>query len=498
MERAKEGDMKRRRFIEATGAMALCSPVLAKPATKPNVLFIIADDLNDNVGYCGHPLVKTPNIDRLAREGRIFRNAYTNFPLCGPSRNCFMSGLYPDQTGTHELRTLLRDRAPDVVTMSQHFMNNGYTAARVGKIYHYDNPNGIGTPGHDDPASWNITVNPRGRDKDEEDLIQSIDGKKGFGARLSWLAAEGADEEQTDGIVATESIRLMKDFAGKGEPFFLGVGFYKPHTPYVAPTKYFEMYDPKDIVVPQVPEGYFGTIPAPAQKSLRQFKNQVGMSDEMRRKVIHAYYATISFLDAQVGRVLRGLEEAGLKENTIVLFTSDHGYHMGEHDHWQKKTLFENAGRVPLIISSPGMQARGRESRAFFEMIDFYPTLSELAGLPKPALVSGVSQAPVVADPDAEVRDSALTQIVGGYTLRRGKYRYTKWGDGEPDMIEFYDRSKDPAEMVNLAQTPEWRDDIQRMDALLSARVAAAQEIPPGLRRIYPEPEKKKGNVKQP
>jgi iduronate 2-sulfatase len=482
----KQG-MRRKSFMQTIGTAALCSTVLAKPLAKPNVLFIIADDLNDNIGYCGHPLVKTPNIDRLARAGRIFRNAYTNFPLCGPSRNCFMSGLYPDQTGTHELRTLLRDRAPDVVTMSQHFMNNGYTAARVGKIYHYNNPSDIGTAGHDDPASWNIAVNPHGRDKDEENLIQSIDGKPGFGARLSWLAADGTDEEQTDGIVATESIRLMKEFAAKGEPFFLWVGFYKPHTPYVAPKKYFDLYNPMDIVVPQVPENYFSTIPAPAQKSLRQFKNQVGMTDEMRRKVIHAYYATISFLDAQVGRVLQGLEETGLKGNTIVLFTSDHGYHMGEHDHWQKKTLFENAGRVPLIISTPGMPQPGKETRSFAEMIDFYPTLSDLAGLPKPAMVSGVSLAPVVADPAAVVRESALTQIVGGYTLRCGSYRYTKWGEGGPDLIEFYDRAKDPEEMVNLAQNPEWHDEIQRMDTLLSARVAAAQKIPAGLRRIDPD-----------
>jgi len=460
---------------------------------KPNILFIIADDLNDNIGCYGHPLVKTPNIDKLAKEGLVFRRAYTNFPLCGPSRNSFMSGLYPDQTGTHALRALLREYAPDVTTMSQHFMNNGYIAARVGKIYHYNNPKDIGTPGHDDPASWDITVNPRGRDKDEENLIQSIDGIKGFGARLSWLAADGADEEQTDGIVATESIRLMKQFAAEGKPFFLGVGFYKPHTPYVAPKKYFELYDPNDIVVPKIPEGYFDTIPAPARKSLRQFKNQIGMSDDTRRTVMRAYYATISFLDAQIGRVLEGLEEAGLRDNTIILFTSDHGYHMGEHDHWQKKTLFENAGHVPLIIAAPGMKAIGKETQSFAEMIDFYPTLSDLAKLPKPAMVSGVSLAPILADPAISVRDSVLTQIVGGYTVRSGNYRYTKWGAGGPDLIEFYDRSTDPEEMVNLAKNPEWRDQIKQMDALLDTRVKAAQKIPEGLQRIEP-PKKKKAS----
>ncbi|MCF7816780.1 MAG: sulfatase [Kiritimatiellales bacterium] len=486
--------MKRRCFIQTVGATALCSTVSAKGTAKPNVLFIIADDLNDNLGCYGNRIIKTPNIDRLAREGRIFRDAYTNFPLCGPSRNCFMSGLYPDQTGLYDLNTLLRERAPDVVTMSQHFMNNGYVAARVGKIFHYGNPGEIGTPGHDDPASWNETVNPRGRDKDEENLIHSIDGdgKKGFGARLSWLAADGTDEEQTDGIVATESIRLIKKYAAAKQPFFLGVGFYKPHTPYVSPKKYFDMYDPKDMVVPQVPDGYFDTLPEPAQKTLHAHKTAIGLSDEMRRTVIRAYYAAISFLDAQVGRVLQGLDEAGLKDNTVVLFTSDHGYHMGEHDHFQKMTLFENAGRVPLIISAPGMPQRGTETRSFAEMIDFYPTFSDLAGLPKPAMVSGVSLAPVVADPSVSVRESTLTQMPGGYTVRAGNYRYTKWGDGGPDMIEFYDRSTDPEEMTNQADNPEYRDQIARMDALLEERVRAAKTLPPGLRRLYPKPAGKK------
>lgn len=455
---------------------------------KPNVLFIIADDLNDNMGCYGHPQVKTPNIDKLASEGLLFRRAYTNFPLCGPSRNCFMSGLYPDQTGTHELRALLRDHVPDVTTMSQHFMHNGYVAARVGKIYHYDNPMAIGTAGHDDPASWNEAINPCGRDKDVEGLIHTIDGQRKFGAHLSWLADEGEDEEHTDGMVAAEAIKLMQKYAAADQPFFLGVGFYKPHTPFVAPKKYFEMYDPSEIIVPQVPEGYFETIPEPARKSLRQHDGQVGMSDEMRRTVIQAYYATISFLDAQVGKVLQGLDEAGLKDNTIVVFTSDHGYHMGEHDYWQKKTLFENSGRIPLIIVVPEMKSSGRETDAFAEMIDFYPTLSDLAGLRKPRMVSGVSLAPVLADSSARVRESVLMQIAGGYSLLSGNFRYTRWGKGGADMIELYDHSSDPQELHNLAGNPEKRISIARMDALLDERVEAAGKMPEGLVRLYPVP----------
>ena len=461
---------------------------------KMNVLFIISDDLNCNVGAYDHYLVKTPNLDRLAREGLLFNNAYCNFPLCAPSRASFMTGLFPDQTGLKDLNTLVRERVPDVITMPQTFMNNGYVSARVGKLYHYGNPAEIGTPGHDDPPSWNITVNPRGRDKDEEDKIFSlIPGR--FGATLSWLAAEGEDEEQTDGIVATEAIKLLKQFTEDDTPFFLGVGFYKPHTPFVAPKKYFDMYSKEDIIIPYTPEGYLETLPVPARELLTRFPEQNNLSDELARSAIQAYYAVISFMDAQVGRVLEALDELGLKDNTIVVFTSDHGYHVGEHGYYQKLSLFENSDRMPLIISYPDQKTRGQVTNSLVEMIDFYPTLTELAGLSYPDYVMGKSMVPILEDAGAVIRNSAFSQVANdymsrwmnawhGYTIRTELYRYTRWEEGGEGMIEFYDRVKDPEEMVNQANNPQFRDIMRHLDVLLQERIDEANQAPAGLRVI--------------
>lgn len=455
---------------------------------KTNVLFIMTDDLNCNIGAYGHPLVKTPHIDKLADEGRLFENAFCNFPLCGPSRASFMTGLYPEQNGVTVLRRLFRDYVPDAVTLSQHFSANGYTSTRVGKIYHYDNPRGIGTDGHDDPASWDHKINPRGRDKDDEDITFSLNPGS-FGATLSWLAADGADEEQTDGMVATESIKVLKQHAKDETPFFLAVGFYKPHTPYVAPKKYFDLYDLDDIVVPQIPDGYLDTIPESAAKSVTAFKNQIDLDDDLARKSILAYYATISFVDAQIGRVLNALDELGLRENTVVVFSSDHGYHMGEHGHYQKNTLFEDADRVPLILRTPGMNQPGASTESFAEMIDFYKTLTELAGLsPVPEYVQGKSLVPVLNDPFVNVRPDAFTQLHHGYTLRTKQFRYSRWKEGAPNNIELYNRLKDPAEMVNLAKDPNYSWVIDQLDKRLSERIQEATSHPNGLSFTAPLP----------
>lgn len=455
--------------------------ILAQPS-KMNVLFIIADDLNCNIGAYGHYLVRTPNIDRLAGEGLRFDNAFCNFPLCGPSRASMMTGLYPDQTGHHRLRDLIRDHVPDVVTLSQNFQQYGYTAARVGKIFHYDNPGGIGTPGHDDPASWDERYYPRGIDKDIEDQIFTIEPGTGrFGGTLSWLAAPGNDEDHTDGKVATQAIELLEKYAAAGTPFFLGVGFYKPHTPYVAPARYFDRYPKEKIRIPRVPEGYFTTLPEPAVRSLTVNKAQNNLPDSLALGAIQAYYATISFLDAQVGRVIDALDRLGLRQNTIIVFTSDHGYHMGEHAYYQKVTLFEDAGRIPLIVCAPGMPAKGKSTTSIVEMIDLYPTLSDLAGLTPPSYLAGRSFRAVLNNPTAATRESALTQIPGGYTLRTERYRYTRWGAGGPGMIELYDRRQDPAELNNLAGKKKYARRIGELDRMLEERLREAGAAPQGL-----------------
>ena len=248
-------------------------------AERPNVLFLICDDLNCDLGCYGHPLVKSPNIDRLAARGVRFTHAYCQYPLCGPSRASFMTGLYPDQTLIHRNSIYVREHLPNVQTMSQLFRHNDYFVTRIGKIYHYGVPRRIGTSGHDDPYSWDYTINPRGRDRDDEPLIFSVTPGS-FGASLSWLAAEGTDEEQTDGIAATDAVRLLEEYADDGRSFYLAVGLYRPHTPYVAPKKYFAMYPQDEIRVPEVPDGYLDTLPLPARRSITRKKVQLNLPHE--------------------------------------------------------------------------------------------------------------------------------------------------------------------------------------------------------------------------
>ena len=466
---------------------ALATTGRAEEKSAPNVLFLICDDLNCDLACYGHAKVQSPNIDRLADRGVRFEHAYCQYPLCGPSRASFMTGLYPDQTLIHRNAIRIRQRLPDVLTLSQLFRRHGYTAARVGKIYHYNVPMDIGNDGHDDPASWNYRFNPRGRDKEEEpDIFSLIPGR--FGGTLSWLAADGTDQEQTDGIGATEAIRLLGRYAKDKTPFFLAVGFYRPHTPYVAPKPYFDRYPPEGIVVPRVSEAYLQTLPLPARKSVTRKKEQVNLADDLARRAIQAYYASTTFADAQVGRVLDALQRLGLSGNTIVLFTSDHGYHMGEHGHWQKTTLFENAARVPLIISVPGMKTAGRSTRTPAEMVDFYPTLADLCGLPAPEHLSGVSLAPVLDDVGATPRKTAVTQYATGYSIRTARYRYTEWGPNGSQGNELYDHASDPKELTNLTGRPASAKLVAELSEALHRRVARARRAPPGVKRIEAKP----------
>ncbi len=420
--------------------LAAALPLLAQQRT--NVLFIVSDDLNTDLALYGHPLVKSPNLDRLAARGVVFERAYCQAPVCNPSRASFMTGLYPDQTGVLTNGGDFRKTAPDVVTLPMMFRNNGYYTARVGKIYHYGVPNQIGTDGEDHPASWVEVRNPIGRDKSDEYLITTIapPSRREFGGTLSWLAADGRDEEQTDAIGAAAAIDLLE--RRKDEPFFIAVGFYRPHTPYVAPRKYFEMYPPSLVRLPNEPLDDLLDVPAAAwvQRTYQEL-----MDELTQRRVLQAYYASISFLDAQVGRVLDAVDRLGLADNTVIVFTSDHGYHMGEHKLWQKTTLFENSTRVPLIVAAPGFEStRGRRTGAVTELVDIYPTLGELAGLDTPASVRGASFRPQLADVASPGKSAALTtfvttdrQHVGGprhrpteksYSIRTERWRYTEWG----------------------------------------------------------------------
>lgn len=463
---------------------AILAPVLDAKETpeKPNVLFISVDDLAASLRCYGDLIARTPHIDRLAATGVRFDRAYNQLPLCNPTRASIMTGLRPDTIKVYDLDRHFRDEVPDVVTLSQQFMQAGYFAARVGKIYHYNVPASIGTNGFDDPPSWQRTVNPKGRDKDEEDLIFNAEPHRKISAALSWLAAEGADEEQTDGMITTEAIKILKE--KKDEPFFLAVGFFRPHTPFVAPKKYFNLYPVEEMRIPYAPEDDREDIPTAAFAHNCPIPHY-NLETPILLQALQAYYACVSFVDAQVGRLLDALEENGLDENTIVVFWSDHGYHLGEHNGiWQKRTLFEQSSRSPLIIRVPGAEGNGTPSPRIVEFVDIYPTLTEVAGIPSPEGLEGRSLAPLLEDPDAEWSGTAITQIlrpaddrldtpVMGRSIRTDRWRYTDWAEGEKG-IELYDHWADPMEFDNLAISPSKEDKavMDRLRPLLDAKAS--------------------------
>lgn len=457
---------------------------ITQSSRKLNVLLIIADDLNCDLGAYKNLVVKTPNIDRLAKRGLLFENAHNQYPLCGPSRASFMTGMYSNQTKITKNNMNLRNSIPDVITMGQRFRQQGYQSVRIGKMFHYDNPSAIGTSGNDDIYSWDQTVNPYGRDKLEEYKINTLSPRK-YGGTLSWLAADGDDNEQTDGIATSEAIKKLDDFAAKDIPFFLAVGFFRPHTPFVAPKKYFDLYDREQIHIPQIPNDYLTTLPEPAVKSIRAKKNQINLEKDKAQEIKEAYYATISFVDAQVGRIIDHLKATGLDTNTVVVFTSDHGYHLGEHGHWQKQTLFENSTRVPLIISYPGIRNKGKKSNSPVELIDLYPTLMDLAGITTPKHVVGKSLVPIIKNVNATVRESALTRWRNGYSIKTKRYRLTKWGvDGELGY-ELYDHHNDKNELINLANNKKYQDIMDYLKLMIEKRILDASIKPEGLGRQF-------------
>jgi iduronate 2-sulfatase len=451
----------------AFAAMASATSQVGGPA-KLNVLFMVADDLNTDLGSYGAP-VETPHLDRLAQRGVRFERAYCQYPLCSPSRASFLTGRRPDRTGVtrnprkNQLSPHFRERIPDTITLPQLFKEQGWFSARVGKLYHYGVPLHIGTASLDDYMSWDLTINPRGRDRDRLDRVFSLVPGQ-FGATLSWLADEGEDAEQTDGIGALEAVRLLERFKKEERPFFLAVGFYRPHTPYVAPKKYFDRYPRDGIELPALSADDKARRPEAAYASAK--KEQDAMTDAQRRDAIQAYDASTTFMDAQAGVVLDALERLGMTEQTVVVFTSDHGYHLADHGLWQKMSLFERSARVPLIIALPDAKANGQVARGLVELVDLYPTLAELSGLQAPGYLDGVSVRPMLDDASQTVREAAFTKARDGYAVRNERWRYIEWAEGA-EGTQLYDMERDPNETTNLVEDPEHADTVAELQALL-------------------------------
>jgi iduronate 2-sulfatase len=474
------GVQMRHQFVLVILAVVSCANyATAANGPKRNVLFIVTDDCNCDLSCFGHSVVKTPNIDRLAKRGTLFTHAYCQYPVCNPSRASFMTGLYPDQTGVLSNAGDFRLKNPNVVTMSQMFRNQGYRAVRIGKIYHYGVPDQIGTNGKDDLASWDEVINPRGIDREVHDRIHSL--KKGsFGGTLSWLNLESESYQHTDGVGATEAIRLLQDQQADPtkRPLFLAVGFYRPHTPYVAPSQFFDLY-PREQIHPVLEKpGDRDDIPLAA---LHDRPKQRELTIAARKEIIQAYYASISLMDEQVGRVIDAVDRLDLARNTVIVFISDHGYHLGAHGLWQKSDLFEGSCHVPMAIVDPDHKPN-QVSTSPVELIDLFPTLAELTGVTPPDHIKGTSLVPILIDSAAKVKDAALSVTISrarqmhkeftkdrvvGYSIRTPRFRYTIWGDGKYGH-ELYDYETDPDEYTNLADKPEYSDTLRHLQKLMT------------------------------
>lgn len=475
---------------------AIATAILA--AQPLNVLFIAVDDLRPELGCYGAAHMKTPHLDRLASQGMLFERAYCQVAVCNPSRSSVLSGTRPDTTGVLDNQHFMRPNMPDVISLPQHFKNHGYTSLSLGKIFHHSERE----PG-DDPQSWSEPSWYHGEPYKHWFTQESLDYVKQLKAlpkaqqpkQLRAAPFEAADEPDTsypDAQTAVKAIETLQRLKAEAKPFFLGVGFVKPHLPFTCPQKYWDLYPetsiqlaanaqrPKDAPEPAFHNNYelrsYGTVPENGP-----------ISDAMALKLIRGYRACVSFMDAQLGRVLAELDRLGLRENTLIVLWGDHGYHLGENGLFTKMTNFEQGTRVPLLVSHPGMKTAGQRSKALVELVDLYPTLAQLCDLPLPKHLEGTSFAPLLENPDQPWKKAAFSQYLRtgkpphtGRSLRTDRWRYTEWHDlkGKPAGVELYDELNDPQETANLASDPTHAETVKQL----------ADQLKAGWKGVLPQP----------
>ncbi len=471
--------------------------VAAVRAERPNVLLLLVDDLKPALGCYGDPHARTPSLDRLAASGLRFELAYCNQAVCAPSRFNFMLGSRSTSTGLYGLGMNLREKLPDAVTLPQYFRKFGYKAESLGKIYH------IGHGNQGDPDSWSV---PHFKDKVVEYVLkESTNGEvtreeayfgniktgkpnKQLPRGAAWEAPDVDDDAYADGRVAAEALRRLEAAARSDQPFFIAVGFARPHLPFTAPRKYWDLYDPGNFDLARIRD-FPRNSPKVAHKSggeITQYKplpEKGRIPESMQRQLIHGYYASISYMDAQVGKVLDGLDRLDLADDTIVVLWGDHGFHLGDHGIWTKHTNYEQANRIPLIIRAPGVTTAGSTTRQLAETVDLYPTLAALADLPSPQgpqPIDGDDLTPVLKDPADRVSDHvyhAFPRGSLGRAIRTERYRLVEWKQpGSPRSkarLELYDYQEDPLETKNLANRhPEI---VDRLRAILDRHPEAAR-----------------------
>ena len=474
------------RIIAAACLVAAISASAAEP-TRPNVLFIAVDDLRPDLGCYGETRIKSPQIDRLASQGLVFDRAYCQQAICMSSRASLLSGYRPDKGRIYQNGPLFK-HVPDALTLNQHFLNNGYETVAMGKIYHHgsDYSRGWSTPHFKPDGAWT----GRGYlDKEAQRISREFDEahpdseRKGLGPAFE--APDVPDDAYADGMVAAHAVSELRRL--KDKRFFLAVGFAKPHLPFNAPKKYWDLYQPADIRLadnPFAPEN----MPREAGTNWGELRSYHGipgkgpMPDDLARQLVHGYQACISYADAMIGRVLDELDRLGLSGKTIVVLWGDHGWKLGDHGMWCKHTNFERDTHAPLIIRAPGMKSGGRHTGALVEFVDIYPTLCELSGLDLPAHLEGTSAAPLLGNPDQPWKKAAFSQYphgqLMGYTMRTDRHRYTEWRNLKTQAVkarELYDHRSDPGENKNIAAEPGNAELVASLSRQLEAGHQAAK-----------------------